>query len=73
MPRRPRLRRYSPQTEVLVLMERDGPLCYLCGEGLRPGDPLESDHVVPFSYGGSDDLTNKRLAHRSCNQWKGTG
>jgi 5-methylcytosine-specific restriction endonuclease McrA len=54
-------------------MLRDGAHCWICGEGPREGDAFQIDHVVPFSVGGSDDLTNKRLAHGSCNRRKNVG
>jgi len=73
MPRRKRHRHSDTRAEILWLMVRDGPTCYLCGGGPSPGDPFESEHVVPLSCGGSDDLANKRLAHGSCNRWKGRG
>lgn len=54
------------------LMMRDGPRCYLCGQGLDEDDPFQIEHRIPRAAGGSDDLVNLRLAHRSCNQVKGT-
>lgn len=70
----PRRRPHSNQrSDVFLLMLRDGARCYWCREGLRLHDPFEADHVIPFSAGGSDALTNKRLAHRSCNRRKGVG
>jgi 5-methylcytosine-specific restriction endonuclease McrA len=29
------------------------------------------DHIVPLEQGGSDHITNLRLAHRSCNIKRG--
>ncbi len=54
---------------IRVLRHRDSDRCYLCGG--RPGeDPWEVEHVVAFSKGGSDDLSNLKLSHRSCNRRK---
>ena len=50
---------------------RDGAICYLCGQGLIWDDPWEIEHVIPRSRGGTDDLNNLGLAHRSCNRVKG--
>lgn len=56
-----------------ALIERDGLECWLCH---RPVDIAArwnaavaptADHVIPLARGGSDDLGNLRLAHRSCN------
>jgi len=56
----------------VALLLRDGDTCYLCDQSPDIDDPLEIEHVVPKAFGGSDDLSNLRLAHRSCNRTKGT-
>ncbi|MEU7609539.1 HNH endonuclease signature motif containing protein [Micromonospora sp. NPDC049204] len=30
----------------------------------------EVDHVIPRNRGGTDDLSNKRASHRTCNRAK---
>ncbi|HEU5279977.1 MAG TPA: HNH endonuclease signature motif containing protein [Gaiellaceae bacterium] len=45
--------------------------CWLCGGPFTVDDPAVADHVVPRLYGGSDDETNLRAAHRSCNGRRG--
>jgi 5-methylcytosine-specific restriction enzyme A len=42
--------------------------CWLCYQPGDEHDPLEVDHVVPKAQGGSDDRSNLRAAHRSCNR-----
>ena len=50
------------------LLEKWGRRCAYCGaENL----PLEVDHIVPRSRGGSDRVSNLTLACRSCNLRKG--
>lgn len=44
-------------------------VCHLCG---KPGAD-SVDHVIPRSLGGSDDLTNLRPAHFTCNSSRGNG
>lgn len=63
---------------VRQLAERDGFVCHYCGvqlensiAGYNPrGASL--DHVVPQDKGGSDDLSNLKLACRQCNVLKKT-
>ena len=50
------------------LLEKFGRKCAYCG---REGIPLEVDHVVPKSRGGTDRVSNLTLACRECNQAKG--
>ena len=40
--------------------------CYLCGEGSKPDDPWQADHLIPIQKngGGEGPLL---AAHRSCN------
>lgn len=58
------------------IVKRDGSLCHLCGEPVNldievgPWRPT-SDHVIPRSMGGGNELSNLRLAHASCNNKRG--
>ncbi len=55
------------------ICERDGWTCWICetpiDRALAPPDRMSGtvDHVVPLSEGGSDDDSNVRAAHLSCN------
>jgi 5-methylcytosine-specific restriction endonuclease McrA len=57
-----------------VVRERDGDLCWLCGEVVVEGLPQRHrrqatlDHIIERSRGGSDELHNLALAHAGCNQ-----
>ena len=51
-----------------ALSERDGHACAYCG---KKSEALECDHVVPKARGGSDNIANRVLACRPCNQAKG--
>jgi len=62
-----------------LICERDGNVCWICGEAidltvavqhLRAGT---ADHVIPLALGGSDDESNLRAAHYSCNNRRGCG
>lgn len=59
------------------LVRRDGTKCALCGETMiaesKREDGMTIDHRVPLSKGGSDTIQNMQLAHRSCNERKGSG
>ena len=50
------------------LLEKWGRRCAYCG---RSDVPLEIDHIVPRSRGGTDRVSNLTLACRECNQKKG--
>jgi 5-methylcytosine-specific restriction endonuclease McrA len=46
----------------------------VCAKCHRPGtlrDPLQLDHIIPLSLGGSHDLSNLQILHRSENIRKG--
>lgn len=64
--------RYKAQKRA-TLLERHGPDCWLCGKPLGLDLPRTHaraatlDHVIPRSQGGTNELTNLRLAHRTCN------
>jgi 5-methylcytosine-specific restriction protein A len=59
--------RESRRTRQLVLTM--WPHCYLQYPGCT-GTSTEDDHVVPFSQGGTDHLTNRRGACHHCHQTK---
>ena len=50
----------------LQLVRRDGPYCKLCGIYL-PKSKRTIDHIIPRCEGGSDELSNLRLACYPCN------
>jgi len=52
--------------EWTALCESVGGLCLRCGSD----GPLDEDHVVPLSKGGSDDISNIQPLCHSCNAWK---
>ena len=62
----------SRAAQMMFVACRDGFFCHICGQGSVVEDPWEVEHVKPLIRGGSDDLENLRLAHRSCNRRKGT-
>jgi len=60
-----RTRRHQRHRER-VMRAHNG-VCHICGEGAA--DAI--DHIVPVSWGGSDDPSNLAPAHTSCNTRKG--
>jgi DNA-binding transcriptional ArsR family regulator len=63
----PRL--YSPELRQ-ELFERD-PTCSICRQRITLVDDAAVDHIVPYSHGGTTNLSNARLAHRYCNSARG--
>ena len=70
---------------LIKLADRDNNTCYLCGcavnwddynimDGLKVVGGLypSIEHVKPLSRGGKHEWGNVRLAHKSCNEDKGT-
>jgi hypothetical protein len=62
--------------QLTRLAERDGWWCWLCGDAIDPAAigawQATVDHLVPRSRGGSSDIGNLRLAHRRCNNHRGS-
>jgi hypothetical protein len=58
-------RHVSASTKKIVFT-RDGGVCQCCGSSSN----LEYDHIVPFSCGGSNDVSNIQLLCMSCNRSK---
>jgi len=53
-----------------ALVERDGVMCWICGE-FMPEDDRTLDRIVPGAKGGTYAQTNLRLAHMKCNGKRG--
>ena len=66
-----RLRGHSKHREAIRIRDRD--TCQLCGRRVDPTLTFPDrwsptlDHIIPSSHGGSDDISNLRLAHLTCN------
>jgi 5-methylcytosine-specific restriction endonuclease McrA len=61
-------RRYADAARIV---RANAMRCHICGEGWRPDDPWVADHIIPRTYGGSDDIENLAEAHASCNGRRG--
>lgn len=44
--------------------------CAICGDVIEDYSDYEIDHIVAWDNGGSTDLSNAQLTHRSCNRKK---
>ncbi|MGY2048882.1 HNH endonuclease [Methylobacterium sp. JK268] len=52
----------------LRVLARDGYRCTYCGSSRAP---LQCDHIVPFTRGGTNDCDNLTTACGNCNRSKG--
>lgn len=60
---------YHEPVDRTAIIDRDGGICYLCGN-TPTGWQLTLDHVIPLVRGGSHTPDNLRVACRSCNARK---
>lgn len=58
----------SDRVRYEVLSAANGK-CALCGKG-KDEEPLEVDHIVPRSKGGTNDISNLQALCRTCNRGK---
>ena len=49
--------------------ERDHGICGICGKPVGKDD-YTIDHIIPLSSGGTNEISNYRVAHRECNLLK---
>lgn len=69
-----RLRRARPPIPYQVrrrVMRRGGYRCAHCGCRGERGNPLQIDHIVPWSWGGGNEEGNLAVLCRGCNLAKG--
>lgn len=62
------------QWRLMTIRRRDGWRCWLCGGDFhkRNGKGRATiDHAIPKGRGGSNHISNLRLAHEQCNSERG--
>lgn len=69
IPATPRRKR-GGRSQILELRARDGDLCFFCQMCVNLQTESE-EHLVARTHGGPDNLANKFLAHRRCNELAG--
>lgn len=55
----------------MIVYERGGGICYLCGEPVEY-NKMTLEHVIPKAKGGTNKIENLRPAHGKCNFAKGS-
>jgi len=65
---KPVRRVHIPVQKRYLILKRDLYTCQLCR---RTGVPIEVDHIVPVSRGGSNRLDNLQTLCQDCNRGKG--
>lgn len=58
--------RYISTTTKKIVFTRDGGVCQCCGSS----ENIEYDHIIPYSCGGSSDVSNIQLLCMKCNRSK---
>ena len=58
--------RYIPEAVKKIVFSRDGGACQCCGSS----QSLEYDHIMPFSCGGTSQVSNIQLLCLKCNRSK---
>jgi 5-methylcytosine-specific restriction protein A len=43
-----------------------GGICCVCQEPIAPGEPFIDEHIIPLALGGSNDNSNRGMAHIPC-------
>jgi hypothetical protein len=57
----------SVQSIILEEFDRNGRICASCGQEIKQTDWMHLDHILPVSRGGTNDPSNLRYVHASCN------
>jgi 5-methylcytosine-specific restriction endonuclease McrA len=71
VPRLHLLELWQPKSEAVILAELQRWRCPLCRQALKlvgSSEPLEIHHRRRLADGGSDELENLALVHRSCHR-----
>ena len=61
--------KWTQKDRLLRLIKRDGPGCWICGRAVAVEPNI--DHVIPLSRGGSNGMSNLKVACKKCNSIKG--
>ena len=43
-----------------------GGVCCVCQSAIAPGEPFIDEHIIPIALGGSNDRSNRGIAHIAC-------
>lgn len=76
-PKRTRIGGKNRRRVLRSLLKRDGSRCCFCGRKIDLNAEPDSkehvsfEHVIPWSEGGTNAITNLKLAHRGCNSHHG--
>jgi 5-methylcytosine-specific restriction endonuclease McrA len=62
--------RYIPASVRVTVLHRDSYKCIFCGRSSKQIQ-LEVDHIIPFSKGGNNDISNLQTLCIDCNRGKG--
>jgi 5-methylcytosine-specific restriction endonuclease McrA len=59
-------------TQRIILFQKHGGICHICGGKIGIGESWELEHIIPFAMGGEDNESNWAPAHIKCHRDKTT-
>ena len=65
---KPQVGRDTDAQQRLIWPQTQGYRCALCSIPCLAGESRETDHRIPTSQGGTDEINNKRLVHPWCHR-----
>ena len=63
-------RKTLSKRDRVKVFDKEGGLCYLCGQTVQAGQAWEVEHENPVGLSNDNSLDNLRIAHNACHKTK---